>query len=42
MTKLQDLKKHMRSGKVYRREDLAQWSSSVDRHLQQLLAGRVT
>jgi len=32
------LKKHLRSGKVYRREDLAQWSSSVDRHLQQLLA----
>ncbi|MEV4607089.1 hypothetical protein MRBLMR1_002069 [Neorhizobium sp. LMR1-1-1.1] len=38
MTKLQELKKHLRSGKVYRREDLAQWSSSVDRHLQQLLA----
>ena len=38
MTKLQELKKHLRSGKVYRREDLARWSSSVDRHLQQLLA----
>lgn len=37
MTKLQELKKHLRSGKVYRREDLAQWSASVDRHLQQLL-----
>ncbi|MGO4570101.1 DUF6088 family protein [Rhizobium sp. 2YAF20] len=38
MTKLQELKRHLRAGKVYRREDLTQWSSSVDRHLQQLLA----
>ncbi|MBO9101743.1 MULTISPECIES: DUF6088 family protein [unclassified Rhizobium] len=38
MTKLQTLKKHLRAGKVYRREDLVQWSSSIDRHLQQLLA----
>jgi hypothetical protein len=38
MTKLQELKRHLRPGKVYRREDLAQWSSSVDRHLQQLVA----
>lgn len=38
MTKLRELKRHLRSGKVYRREDLAQWSSSVDRHRQQLRA----
>jgi hypothetical protein len=38
MAKLQEFKKHLRSGKVFRREELAQWSSSVDRHLQQLLA----
>lgn len=38
MTKLQELKKHLRTGKVYRRQDLAQWSTSVDRHLQLLLA----
>lgn len=38
MTKLQELKRHLRSGKVYRRDDLVQWSTSVDRHLQQLLA----
>lgn len=37
MNKLQELKKHLRPGRVYRREDLAQWSSSVDRHLKQLV-----
>jgi hypothetical protein len=36
MTKLQALKKHLRPGQVYRREDLAQWSNAVDRHLKQL------
>ena len=38
MTKLQDLKKHLRPGRVYRRETLAQWSNAVDRHLKQLLS----
>jgi hypothetical protein len=37
MTKLQALKKHLRPGQVYRREDLAQWSNAVDRHLKQLV-----
>ncbi len=37
MTKLQELKKHLRPGQVYRRADLAQWSNAVDRHLKQLL-----
>jgi hypothetical protein len=37
MTKLQELKKHLRSGRVYRRADLAQWSNAVDRHLKQLV-----
>ena len=37
MTKLQALKKHLRPGQVYRREDLARWSNAVDRHLKQLL-----
>jgi hypothetical protein len=37
MTKLQELKKHLRPGQVYRREGLAQWSNTVDRHLKQLL-----
>src|SRR5216684_9159505 len=38
MTKLQELKKHLRPGKVYRREQLAQWSNAVDRHLNQLMS----
>lgn len=38
MTKLQELKKHLRPGQVYRREDLAQWSNAVDRHLKQLVS----
>lgn len=43
MTKLQELRKRLRPGKVYRREDLARWSTSVDRHLRQLLdAGDLT
>jgi hypothetical protein len=37
MTKLQELKKHLRPGQVYRREDLARWSNAVDRHLKQLV-----
>ncbi|MBY0510831.1 MAG: hypothetical protein K2P94_11880 [Rhodospirillaceae bacterium] len=37
MTKLQALKRRLRPGKVYRREDLAQWSNAVDRHLKQLV-----
>src|SRR5258708_40374441 len=36
MTKLQELKKHLRPGEVYRREDLARWSTAVDRHLKEL------
>src|SRR5579864_1297607 len=38
MAKLQELKKHLRPGQVYRREDLTRWSNAVDRHLKQLLA----
>jgi hypothetical protein len=37
MTKLEELKKHLRPGRVYRREDMAQWSKAVDRHLKQLV-----
>jgi hypothetical protein len=37
MDNLQKLKKYLRHGQVYRREDLALWSNAVDRHLQQLL-----
>lgn len=37
MAKLDELKKHLKKGEVYRRTDLAQWSKSVDRHLDALL-----
>ena len=37
MTKLDELKNHLRPGQVYRREELAQWSNAVDRHLKQLV-----
>lgn len=36
MFRLHELKKHLRPGQVYRRADLAQWSSAVDRHLRRL------
>jgi hypothetical protein len=38
MTQLNELKKKLRPGRVYRRSDLAQWSKAVDRHLGQLVA----
>lgn len=41
MTKLQELKRHLRPGQVYRREDLTGWSTSVDRHLKQLVESGV-
>lgn len=34
---LQQLRRHLQPGKVYRREDLARWSRAVDRHLKQLV-----
>jgi len=33
---LEQLKRHFRPGRVYRREDLLPWSHSVDRHLKEL------
>ena len=42
-TKATPLVRHLRAGKVYRREDLVPYSTSVDRELQQLVAaGRLT
>lgn len=38
MTKLEELKAHLRPGRVYRRAELAQWSTAVDRHLKQLVS----
>lgn len=37
MSALQQLKKHLKPGQVYRRADLVQWSNAVDRHLRQLV-----
>lgn len=42
-SKATPLARHLRAGKVYRREDLVAYSSSVDRELQKLVAaGRLT
>ena len=38
MAGLQELKKHLKPGKVYRRADLKVWSKAVDRHLAALVA----
>ena len=37
MNKLLELKKHLKRGKVYRRADLSMWSTSVDRHIDELV-----
>jgi len=37
MTKLEEIKKRLRPGEVYRRQELARWSNAVDRHIKQLL-----
>src|SRR5690606_33165644 len=37
MSKLKELKKHLKRGCVYRRADFMQWSNSVDRHLAGLV-----
>lgn len=41
MTRLEQLKTRLRPGHVYRREDLAQWSNSVDRHARELVEAGV-
>src|ERR1700751_893993 len=35
MRKLEQLKRHLKPGRAYRRADLANWSTSVDRHIKQ-------
>ena len=37
MSALVELKRHLRLGQVYRRKDLARWSTAVDRHVRQLV-----
>jgi hypothetical protein len=41
MTKLEQLKRHLKPGQVYRREDLKRWSTSIDRHLSELVKSGV-
>lgn len=37
MSKVTELKSHLRRGGVYRRSELEQWSNSVDRHIGELV-----
>ena len=37
MSRLQELKRRLKVGKVYRRSDLTLWSNAVDRHLADLI-----
>src|SRR5580692_9296269 len=37
MKQVEVLKNRLKEGEVYRRADLRKWSTSVDRHLQQLV-----
>lgn len=41
MAKLDELKRHLKPGNVYRREDLAHFSNAIDRHLKQLVESKV-
>ena len=36
MAKIDEIKKHLLPGQVYRRTELARWSNAIDRHLKQL------
>lgn len=37
MSRVTELKKHLKRGEVYRRSDLTQWSKAVDRHVSELV-----
>lgn len=37
MNKVSELKRHLKPGNVYRRDELTRWSTSVDRHLAELV-----
>lgn len=38
MSKLEELKNHLKQGQVYRRADLLEWTNAVDRHLRLLVS----
>ncbi len=37
MNRLEELKSHLKQGRVYRREDMIEWSNTIDRHLEKLV-----
>ena len=37
MSRLEELKSHLKQGQVYRREELSEWSNAIDRHLDKLV-----
>lgn len=37
MSKLEELKSHLKQGRVYRREEMSKWSNAIDRHLDMLV-----
>lgn len=37
MSRVDQLRKHLKKGDVYRRTDLTKWSNAVDRHLEELV-----
>jgi hypothetical protein len=39
MKKVEEFRRHLRRGKVYRRSDLEQYSTAVDRHLSMVKEG---
>src|SRR5947207_1800971 len=41
MKKVDELKRRLKPGGVYRREDLARFSNAVDRHLKQLVDSKI-
>ena len=41
MAQLRKLKRQLKPGKVYRRDELTAWSNSVDRHLEELVEEKV-
>lgn len=37
MNRLEELKSRLKQGRVYRREDMIEWSNAIDRHLEKLV-----
>ena len=37
MSRIEELKSHLKQGHVYRREDMSEWSNAIDRHIDKLV-----